>query len=207
MVKAITIFERRESALLALRALRMLAAEYESSELVFETDQLAQLMNQLATKDSSEAAATINARKCGWLLRHLGLQKATAGRTKRRWRLTVGELNALADSYNLEAFEEPELNKNAASSNRQAAVAGVVKAPDPVLSELIEWYLETLPRLPREPLWLSSWCFLGSTAQVSEFFDRCRELCEASKAGCNTAENDEWLKRYLNPLRELFGER
>jgi hypothetical protein len=206
-VKPSTIFERPKSALLAIRALRILAAEYQSSELVFETEQLAQLMKQLAKEGSSEASVTINVRKCGWLLRHLGLQKATAGRTKRRWKLTSGELDALADSYNLEAVDEPDLNRNAPSSNGQAAVSRVVEAPDPVLCELIEWYLETLPRLPREPLWLSSWCLLGSTAQVSDFFDRCKSLCEARKAGCNTAENDEWLKRYLNRLRELFGAR
>jgi len=190
-VKPSTIFERPKSALLAIRALRILAAEYQSSELVFETEQLAQLMKQLAKEGSSEASVTINVRKCGWLLRHLGLQKATAGRTKRRWKLTVEDLDALADSYNLEAVDEPDLNRNAPSSNSQAAASGVVKAPDPVLSELIEWYLETLPRLPPEPLWLSSWCF--SVAPP-----RCPTFLSAAKACAKPARRDVILQRVMN---------
>jgi hypothetical protein len=69
----------------------------------FETSELVEHINRIAKDqevvDGDEKVT--NARRIGWLLKRLRFQKATPGKTRKRWKTTAAEIISLARAYGM----------------------------------------------------------------------------------------------------------
>ena len=74
----------------------------------FETSEVVQRINRLAQEAeiASNSEDFTNARRVGWLLKRLRFTKATAGKTRRRWKVKITDIAALAHAYGMNVATE-----------------------------------------------------------------------------------------------------
>ncbi len=111
----------------AIHDLWSLVVDKQSGILEFKTAELTRHMNGLARgQDLADSSSEIftNEKRVGWLLRRLRFQKASPGKTKRRWRATRAEVEALARSYGVALPQEPNA-ENAKNAETQTPQIGV----------------------------------------------------------------------------------
>ena len=119
--------EANDSTRILIRALWQMLEKKQVEVLEFETSTLAMHMELLAEANDLVGPSNdtfTNPRRVGWTLRRLRFQKATPGKTKRRWRTTKAEVIGLVRAYGIGL--PPEQNaENAKNAEMQVPAVGV----------------------------------------------------------------------------------
>jgi hypothetical protein len=103
--------------ILALAEMATAYLRFGVSLMEFETSELVEHINRVAKYQEvvNGDEKVTNARRIGWLLKRLRFQKATPGKTRKRWKTTAAEIISLARAYGMTVSleENAENGKNA----------------------------------------------------------------------------------------------